>query len=283
MRVYANVLAEVGGAEGAETLRVEVGDYSGRTVDFVRGKRPAEGEMALSILNAEKHHVGPGDALSVRMDGEWAEYVVSGVYQDLTSGGYTAKMQGEIAEGAAGYVFYADVADGVDPGVIAAGYGERFPTATVIPMREYVQQTLEYVTGALRDAAVLAFVLSTGVALLITSLFVRLRLSRDRRAMGALSAIGFSAREIIAQVRGKVLLMVAIGTVAGLLFTATLGESLVGGLMSFAGLGLAELTFAPAPWLVAVAYPVVLVGAGYLGVVLLTTRLRRADRSVWLR
>lgn len=141
----------------------------------------------------------------------------------------------------------------------------------------------EYVTGALRDAAVLAFVLSTGVALLITSLFVRLRLSRDRRAMGALSAIGFSAREIIAQVRGKVLLMVAIGTVAGLLFTATLGESLVGGLMSFAGLGLAELTFAPAPLLVAVGYPVVLVGAGYLGVVLLTTRLRRADRSVWLR
>ncbi|HEY5978872.1 MAG TPA: ABC transporter permease [Microlunatus sp.] len=282
VRPYAKVLGEVEGPEGAETLDVEVGDYSGATVDFLEGGPPAEGEIALSVLNAQKYGVGAGDQLRVRQDQEWTSHVVSGVYQDVTSGGYTAKMQGEVTRGAAGYVIYADVADGVDPAAIAAEYGARFPAAAVIPMRDYVDQTLAYVTDAFASAAVLSFVFGIGVAVLITSLFLTLRLSSERRTMGVLSAIGFSAREIIAQTRGKVLLLAVLGTVAGLLFTATLGETLVGGLISLAGLGIAQLEFLPTVWLVYGVYPSVLIGAGYLGAVLLTQRLRRTDKSAWL-
>ena len=282
VRSYAKILGEVAGPEGAETLDVEVGDYTGRTVDFLEGGPPAEGEIALSVLNAQKYQVGPGDQLRVRQGQEWTSHVVSGIYQDVTSGGYTAKMQGEVTQGAAGYVIYADVADGVDPAAIAAEYGARFPAAAVIPMRDYVQQTLAYVTDAFASAAVLSFAFGIGVAVLITSLFLKLRLSSERRKMGVLSAIGFSAREIIAQTRGKTLLLAAVGTVAGLVFTATLGESLVGGLISLAGLGIAQLEFLPTVWLVYGAYPLILVGAGYLGAVLLTQRLRRTDKSAWL-
>ena len=255
VRPYAKVLGEVEGAEGPETLDVEVGDYSGGTVDFLRGGAPTEGEIALSVLNAQKYQVGPGDQLRVRQDQTWTSHVVSGVYQDVTSGGYTAKMQGEVTRGAAGYVIYADVADGVDPAVIAAEYGARFPAAAVIPMRDYVEQTLAYVTDAFASAAVLSFVFGIGVAVLITSLFLKLRFSSERRTMGVLSAIGFSAREIIAQTRGKVLLLAVLGTVAGLVFTATLGETLVGGLISLAGLGIAQLEFLPTVWLVYGVYP----------------------------
>lgn len=278
----AEVLDEAGAPEGTETLPIEVGDYSGGTVDFLQGGPPAPGEIALSVLNAEKYQVGLGDRLRVRQGQQWTSHVVSGIYQDVTSGGYTAKMQGEVTEGAAGYVLYADVADGVDPAVIATEYGQRFPAASVIPMRSYVQQTLSYVTDAFAKAAALSFVFGIGVAVLITSLFLKLRLSSDRRTMGVLSAIGFSAREIIAQTRGKTLALAAVGTVAGLVFTATLGESLVGGLISLAGLGIAQLEFLPTVWLVYGAYPLVLIGAGYLGAVLLTQRLRRTDKSAWL-
>lgn len=283
VRTYANVVGEVEGEEGPETLRIEIGDYSGGTVDFVKGGRPAAGEIALSVLNAEKYQVAPGDALRVRVGESWASYVVSGVYQDVTSGGYTAKVQGEVTAGAAGYVIYADIADGVDPGAVAAEYDQQFPSAAVIPMREYVEQTLEYVTSALRGAAVLTLVFATGVALLMTSLFLKLNLARDRRKMGVLSAIGFSAREIIAQVRGKTMLAVVVGTLGGLIFAATLGEALVGGLVSLAGLGIAELALIPAPWLVYVVYPLILMGAGYLGAVLLTGSLSRTDKSAWLQ
>lgn len=180
--------------------------------------------------------------------------------------------------GAAGYVIYADAVKGADPAAVAADYSERFPAATVIPMKAYVQQTLSYVTGAFQSAAVLSFIFGVGVALLITSLFLKLRLTRDRRKMGVLSAIGFSTREIIIQVRLKTLLAVAVGVLLGLVFAAAAGEALFGVFISLAGLGITSLAFIPNSWLVYVAYPLMLVGAGYLSAVLLTAPLRGADK-----
>ena len=283
LRALANVLYETEGEEGWETLRVEVGDYSGGTVEYLEGARPAPGEIALSVANADKYHASVGDQLALRRGGETTTAVVSGVYQDVTSGGRTAKMQGEVTSGAAGYVIYADAAGEEDPAALAADYGERFPSATVIPMREYVQQTLSYVTDAFRSAAVLSVVFGIGVAVLITSLFLRLRLTRERRRMGILSAIGFSTNEIIAQLRVKALLAMVVGTLAGVALTATAGESVVSSLISVAQLGIADLSFIPNPLLVHVAYPLALIAAGYLGTVLLTAPLRGADKSSWLR
>lgn len=282
VRAYADVLAQVDGPAGVETLRIEVGDYSAGTVDFVAGGPPADGQLALSVLNAEELRAAPGDQLRIRAGDGWSVHAVSGVYQDVTSGGHTAKLQGGLPVTAVGHVIYAHVTDGADPGALASEYGARFRSASAIPMREYVQQTLAHVTGGLRQAAVLAFAFGVGIPLLITSLFLGLRLSRDRRTMGALSAIGFSTREIVAQVRGKTLLTVVVGTLLGLAFTVTLGESLTGTLLSSAGLGIAELSFVPVPWLVYGLYPLALVGAGGLAAVLVTARLHRADTSTWL-
>lgn len=149
-----------------------------------------------------------------------APLTVSGVYQDVSSGGYTAKMQGEPPSGADAYVVFADTAGEAAPGDVAADYGERFPSASVIPMREYIRQTMSYATDALRGAALLSAVFGLGVALLITSLFLRLVLSRDRGETGLLSAIGFSSREIVGQVWPRVLVAAA-GTVIGVVFAAT--------------------------------------------------------------
>ncbi len=283
VQALANLLYEVRGENGWETMRVEVGDYSGETVEFLRGGRPETGQIALSVLNADRHGLAVGDELELREGEQTATVVVSGVYQDVTAGGYTAKMQGERTSGAAAYVIHANTAEGSDPGEIAAEYGARFPGAAVIPMRDYVQQTLSYVTGALQSAAVLAFVFGVGVAVLITSLFLKLRLTRERGRMGVLSAIGFSTAEIITQVRVKTLLAVGVGTLLGAVFAATAGEALVGALVSASGIGITELAFLPNPWLVYVAYPLTLIAAGYLGAVFLTARLRGADKSSWLR
>ncbi|MFY7068726.1 FtsX-like permease family protein [Nocardiopsis changdeensis] len=295
VRAFATVPYRVRGEEGWETLRVEVGDHSGDTVEFVEGGPPGAGEIALSVLNAQAFGVSAGDGLTVRRGGTddgsgeageaggTATLTVSGVYQDVTSGGFTAKAQGEVTSGATGYVVYADTVGDTDPAGVAADYGERFPTASVIPMREFVRQTLSHVTGTLHEIAVLSVVFGVGVAVFITSLFLELRLARDRRKTGVLSALGFSAREIAAQVRAKTLLAVALGTVAGLVFAATAGEAVVGALLAAAGLGIADLALLPDPLLVYAAYPLLLVGAGYLGAVFLTARPRGTDKSAWLR
>ncbi len=93
VRAYANVLYETPGPECWETLRVEVGDYTGGTVSYVSGAKPGPGEIALSYLNANQHDLKPGDTMQVRRDGVTADVRVSGIYQDVTSGGFTARCR----------------------------------------------------------------------------------------------------------------------------------------------------------------------------------------------
>ncbi|MQM24711.1 ABC transporter permease [Glycomyces albidus] len=283
VRAFANVLYETEGEEGWEVLRVDVGDFSSAAMPFIEGGPPGTGEIALSVMNAEKYGLATGDEILVRLDGEPSNLTVSGVYQDITGGGLSAKMQGEVDAGAASYTVFADTAAGADTAELVAEYADAFPSAKVTPMREFMEQTLSYVTDAVRNAALLTFAFGLGVALVITSLFLKLRLTRDRQKMGMLSAVGFSTNELIAQVRGKTLAAVVVGTVLGSVFAATGGESVAGSLLALAGLGIVDLEFLPNPWLVYLAYPLLLISAGYLGAVFLTSRLRGADKSSWLR
>ena len=279
--VYANVIRQVQGPDGWETMRLEAGDYSGSTVEFLEGTGPRSGEVALSVLNARKLGVRPGQPISMQADGQPVTLTVSGVYQDATSGGYTAKLGGKVTSGAVSYIFYADVGPGVDVDAVASDYAQRFPSSTVFPMARYASQTLSYVTGALRGAALVSCVMGIGVATLITVLFLRLRLTRDRRQHGVLSALGFSGRELAAQLLAKTLLCVVAGALAGVLFTVTAGERLAGAAISAAGMGITQLAFVPSP-LVWVLCPLVLVACGGAVALLMSRVLLRADKSSWL-
>ncbi|WP_147918373.1 ABC transporter permease [Ruania zhangjianzhongii] len=283
VRVLATELREVPGDEGWETLRVQVGDHAGAAVQYLHGQAPVPGQIALSVLNAERYQLATGDALPVRNADQVSSAVVSGIYQDVTMAGYTAKLPGEPSTGAAGYAIYADVTPAADPATLAAEYAGRFPTASVIDREEYLGQTMSFVTSAFGNVALLAVTFALGVAMLISGLFLSLQVKRDRQRMGVLSALGFSRREIIGQVRGKALAAIALGTIAGVAFSAAAGQWLVGGFVAAAGLGITELQLYPRLPLVYGVYPVVLIAAGFLVTVLVTTRLRGAPTSTWLR
>lgn len=283
VQAYAYVDYSADGAAGRARLRVEIGDHTGSAIRFNEGGLPRDGQIALSVLNADKYQVSVGDDLTIHDAGQAANVQVSGIYQDLTNGGLTAKMPGEVTEGATAYTVYADVAAGADPAGVADEYDQQFPTAGVKPTQEYVREILGVLIDSLRSAAWIALAFGLGVAVLITSLFLKLRLTRDRSKLGVLSAIGFSARELVGQVQLKTLLVVAAGTVAGLVFAATAGQSLASAGLAAAQLGITDLTFIPNPWLVYVLYPLLLLGTGFVGVVLLTAGIRSADKSQWIR
>lgn len=101
--------------------------------------------------------------------------------------------------------------------------------------------------------------------------------------MGVLAAIGFSSREIASQVRLKVLLATGVGTLLGVVVAATVGEALVAAAISLTGVGVTRLHFIPNPWLVYFFYPLLLMGAAHACAIALTSRLRSADKSAWLR
>lgn len=294
VRSYANFRYETPGESSGdaawETLRVEVGDYSAQTVEFSSGAAPGSGEIALSALNAEKFSADVGDSITIRRDGEETEVTVSGIYQDVTSGGFTAKMSGTQVEGADSYVLYADLSapttgatSDESAAAVAAEYNRQFSGVDAKPMGEYVRQTLAYVTDALRTVSAVALIFGLGVAGLITVLFLKLRMTRDQQKMGVLSALGFSNREIGAQIMVKVLITVGAGTVVGAVVANTFGGALVGGLLAVTGIGLTGLTMLIQPLVVYGLYPLILTVAGSAAAALLVARLGRADKTLWLK
>lgn len=290
VRSFAMELYETPGAEGWQLLRIEVGDYSDGGIDYLQGDAPRPGQIALSMLNAEEHQAELGDEITIRpvgsagagSAGREETLRVSGIYQDVTSGGYTAKMADEVRPGAAAYVVYAESAGDADPAAAAEDYSRRYPGASAFAMEDCMRQTMSYLTDALRSAAILAVVFGLGVVALITALFVRLRMTRNRQSMGTLAALGFAPDQIGSQVRFQTLITVALGTVLGVVLTATGGEAMVGVLLSLSGLGIAEVSFLPNPWLVYLAVPLALIATGYLSAVVLTARLRRAPMALWI-
>jgi putative ABC transport system permease protein len=146
----------------------------------------------------------------------------------------------------------------------------------------YVGQTLFHVTRALRGVAGAAAGLGIGVSALVVVLVLRLHLVQERRRMGALSAVGFSIREILGQLRGRALIAILAGTAAGLVLAGTGGQAMIGSALGLAGLGITHLDLIPNPWLVDLAVPLALIAAGGLPAIAVTSPLRHADTGDWL-
>lgn len=304
---YARLLWETPTEEGWGTLRADAGDYSNTTMQFASGTAPADGQIALSVLNARKLSADVGDLLTVRRNGVEQHLQVSGIYQDVTSGGYTAKIQHTASMSESGARDGDGAATGENPDTrwtifahlsrqalpdgmsaeaaaraLAEEYGRAQPGASIIAMRQYVQQTLSHITGGLSMASLVSAVFGFVAAALITTLFVRLHTKKDRHIMGIYTALGFSWKELSVQIRIKVVVSCVLGIVCGVLFCATLGQYFVGAFLG-TSMGLAGLTFIVRPLIVYCLYPLIMIALAVAGALVVLAGLRRTDRSQWLR
>src|SRR5699024_10028722 len=132
-----------------------------------------------SVPAAGTYGVDVGDELALDAEAAGRTPLASGIYQDVTNGGMTAKMQGTVPDGAEAYTIFADVSNGESVTAVADRLNDRIPEATTIPVAEYVKQTFASVSEALRSAAIIAIVFGIVVAVLITALFLRLVLRSE--------------------------------------------------------------------------------------------------------
>ncbi len=238
----------VRGKDGSESsLKVELGDHSVFPVAFAEGRAPgAPDEIALSVLSAQDLGVRAGDRLPAAVDGEWRELRVAGLYSDVTNGGKTAKAA---LPGGEAPVLWAVVQAGLaDPSRSrekAAAYAAAFPYAKVSSLPEYVNQTFGPTIRAVGSASRISLGTALVLAALITALFVRMLVARDRVSIAALRALGFRNSDLTRQYLARSALVAGIGVLAGSLLANTLGESLVGVLISL--FGAASFEFAADP------------------------------------
>ncbi|MDO5302090.1 MAG: FtsX-like permease family protein [Tissierellia bacterium] len=255
---FSNYRAQVMGPEGTEGILVESGDYGNFPIAMEEGSFPSgEGELAVSVLQGEHFGWTLGQEVSLNFEDGPRKFVITGIYQDITHGGRTAKtpatLQGDIQDSS----FYVNLKDPRQAEEFALEYGKLFPSLRALPVEELVDQTLGTVTSSLRVAAVTIFVLALLITGLISILFITLLLHRNEAGHAILRALGFR----VSSLRKLYLIQLLLAIFPGLCLAAVVallaGPPLMGGIFALMGFGLGSLNFviSPLPFLLGILLP----------------------------
>jgi putative ABC transport system permease protein len=242
-------------------LHVDCGNAAGKELKYLYGTAPSmENEIALSKLNADETGKKADDNIILKFNGSEKKFVISGIYQDATSGGYTAKSAYSFAGvNSEKYEFAVDLTDGSDAKEKASLWSDRMGGGYDIEsMEEFIHQTLGGVAGQVKVAAAAVAVIGILIAALIVVLFMKLRLAKDAAQIAAMKAIGFTNCDMRKQYLYKVGLVSIAGIFTGTLVSNILGESIASAAVSMMGLGISKMTFIINPWIAFVLLPLLL-------------------------
>ncbi len=268
----------VGNGGTRESIAIETGDFSRFPLEFVGGSAPYAGNhIALSVLSARDLSRTVGDSLVLLVDGEKRTMTVSGIYQDVTNGGRTAKARLPYDDASVlWYSLIANVQPGIDVAEKAAAYSQRFHPARVTDIDGYIDETLGHTIAQLGGVVWAAILIGLAVAILITALLLKMVLIKDSSRIAIMKSLGFSLRQIQLQYQTMALALLAIGVVAGTVFSNTVGEKALGVVWAF--MGAAQIRFVIRPVYAYLILPLVLATAVVLTTLASVSRIR--DTSI---
>lgn len=233
-----------------ESMKVDLGDHTKFPVYYFTGHAPdGETEIALSSTNAEELQKQVGDTLRVSLpDGE-KRLTVCGIYSDVTNGGRTAKasftcpeippMRSLIA------VDFADELSKSKMEQAVAYYAGQYQFAKVSGIQDYAQKLFGSTKQAVKQAADASLAVSVIIASMITMLFLKLLLTKDRESVKLLHFLGFAKNELKMQYAVRIVIVFLVGIAMGTLLANTFGEQLSGVLLS--SLGISSFRFVIKP------------------------------------
>ncbi|TCL57530.1 putative ABC transport system permease protein [Kineothrix alysoides] len=211
-----------------ERIRIESGDFSVFPLEYMQGSAPGEeGEIALSVMNADAFGKKIGEPLTVLVNGQEQNLTVCGIYQDTTNAGKTAKaILPHDPKNILWYVVYMNIKDGAGISAKGAEYASAFSDAKVNEVDEVVRQTMGNVIGQLKSASIFAVGIAVGIAVLITAMFFKMLTAKEAPQIAILRSVGFSMKDIQVQYVTRVMIVLLIGIVIGMLAAGTLGQSM---------------------------------------------------------
>ncbi|MFD1136695.1 ABC transporter permease [Paenibacillus urinalis] len=234
--------------EGAEeNIKVELGDHSIFPVAYTEGSAPdAEDEIALSTLNAEAMGKKIGDQLTLVMSGKETALTVTGIYSDITNGGKTAKAV--FTDSSVPIMWSIICAEFLDQTVTdhkVSEYAAKFKQVKVTDIDEYVTQTFGSTISSVEKASYAAGFAALIVIVLITLIFMKLLVAKDRYSIAVMKALGYTNADIKAQYVARSAFVLIVGLILGTLLANTLGELLAGAAISSFGASTFQFTVDP--------------------------------------
>lgn len=285
---YVTCYYPIENAEGNwDYLSIETGEFTAFPLSYLEGRAPlAEGEIALSHANASPDGLNRhlGDEVTLQVEGMEKQLTVTGIYQDVTNGGKTAKAHRSLGlnqDSVLWYILTIDVAEGVSLEETMDYYRTKYPAAQVNDLREYMQQTLGGLTDQMGQVVLGGIAVALITAVLITALFLRMLLSKDLSQIAIMRSLGVPRSSIRNQYMAGTLAVLIAGILIGVIASSYLGEFLVS--LAMSSMGAARIQLIRTPLLSWVLCPMVLLTAVWITVSRCCQVTIQDDLSVVLR
>lgn len=243
-----------------ERIKTELGDHSIFPIGYSEGRAPVvKDEIALSVMNADELGKKVGDEITLEIEGEEKKLTVCGIYSDVTNGGKTAKaVFTDNSADIMWYVIGAELSDKSLIGEKASEYEVRFNFAKISGIDDYISQTFGSTISSVGKASYAVIVVALMITVLVTLLFMKMLVAKDRYSIAVMKALGFTNSDIRAQYVTRSVFVLIVGIVLGTLLANTLGEVLAGMLIS--SFGASSIKFVVNPLSAYLICPLMMVG-----------------------
>ena len=266
---------------GWEPVIIDIGNHEAFPMKYISGHGPTtDNEVSLSYSQAEATGAKEGSTVTVQTADGDKDLTVTGVYQDITNNGKTAKATFDDGAPALWQVIYADTHSTDQASAFARDLNEKYPGVQAIGMNQYASQFFGATGSQVHRITMMACAIALGLSFLITVLFTVLIVSRERPQLGVLLALGCTRGAIARQYLIRFGVLALTGIALGLLGSFTLGASAIGAVMSSRGAPDPQLL--PNPWLVGLLLPGALLATVIGAVALALRRLRTMSLSTSL-
>ncbi len=218
-------------------LKVELGDHSVFPIKYSIGRAPqSKSEIAISKFVAEDLGISLNDKIVLIVDNQKKALTVCGVYSDITNGGKTAKAIFDISDGNILWsIIPVKLHSGVDVHGKVVEYKNRLSYAKVADIDEYIKQAFGGITDAVQKASYASIAAAVILTILVTLLFMKMLLTKDRYSIAVLKSLGFKTAEIRVQYLAKAFAVLIVGILIGTILANTLGEFVGAGLIASFG------------------------------------------------
>lgn len=255
-----------------ENIKIELGNHTTFPIKYSKGRAPeVENEIALSILNAGEMNKKVGDVLTLVIEGKEKDFIVSGIYSDITNGGKTAKAI--FADNSAGIMWSVICAKFTDQTVVGSKvqeYTNIFHSVKISDVNHFVKQTFGSTIDSIKLASYMAVFIALLIVALVIVLFMKMLVAKDKYSIAIMKTLGFTKLDIKVQYVTRSVLILLVGTIFGTLLANTLGEKLAGKVIS--SFGAASFDFTIHPFLAYGLFPFIM-----LCVVLISTIIGTAN------
>lgn len=257
-------------------------NYTANDFRYLEGSAPMlENEIAVSTKMAEYFDISIGDSVTCLMQDETYTFIVTALYQSMMGMGANIRLSDHFpmtSEWFSSFTIMGQFSDkAIDMDKAVSEMKMAYPDLTISMEIDLYNNNLGGSVKTIDSIKNLIVAVVLGIIFLITSLIVRMLISREISEIALLKSIGFRSQLLRRWQIGRIAIILILSIILGTLLAGSLGGVLLNAAFSIMGVTQVELVIIPLQ--VYLIYPAVLLASTILAAAISIGQIKKT--KVW--